>query len=209
VQEHIRTALLPVIQKYQEDPKKLRAEVVKLMKVAWKDVYLAGLRAGGMPGAGAGKKGPLVTIVSTDDKWLRGAMQHEMRFLNGFLRQVIEKTYKMALDRRVEMYCNSLSSFYESARVSALPWEVVIHWAGPNNEATCPGCKYLFEHNPYSKANLPTVPRACLTSCVTNCRDRLLIRRVEPKAATAVAQAGLTGKQHIRNLRLIKRQGHL
>jgi len=151
----------------------------------------------------------MVKIAPTDDKWLRSAMTHEMRFLNGFLRQIVEKTHKMPLDRRVEMYANALSSFYESARVSALPWEVVIHWAGPNNKITCPGCKYLFEHSPYSKADLPTTPRAGSTPCLTNCRDRLLIRRVEPQEASAVAEAGLTGEQHIRNLRKIKRQGYL
>ena len=145
-----------------------------------------------------------------DDVWLKSAMQHEMRFLNGFVDDVVEDDYTMPLARRIGMYVESLSSFFQSARIIGLPNSVVIEWRGPDDETTCPGCKYLFEHSPYTKFSLPTVPCACLCQCLTRCRDSLRVRQAtEEEVGKVLESQKYTRDQHINNLRKLKRDGHL
>ncbi len=210
VQQRVRTALLTMIRNHYGGTlgeKKLRENAHRVMKTAWRDVFLAGLRAGGT--AGTHKKG-MVQLDPIDEKWIRGAMSHEMRYLNGFLKAIVSKTYVMPLERRTTMYVNALKSFYESARVIALPFDAVIHWSGPNDAGTCPGCKYMFEHNPYTKLTLPTTPASGQTPCLTNCRDKLVIRRVAAAKAVKVTEASKFARAtHIKHLQTIKRVGHL
>ncbi len=207
-----KTGLLRTIRQLQQgkiEEKEFRRESTKTMRTAWRDVFLAGLRAGGSKGEGSGKGKVLVKLDVGDDKWLRSAVQHEMRFLNAFLTAIIENTYTMPLKRRVGMYLDALQSFYNSARVIALPSNVVIWWKGPNDKRTCPSCQYLFENSPYSKITLPTTPRSGLTICLTNCRDRLWIKRVPPEKAESMFTGALVERQrYIRKLRKIKKQGH-
>lgn len=212
-QSRVRTKLLKYINQHQEgsiDDREFRKRSKAVMKTAWKDVFLAGVRAGGTPGTGAGKGKTLVSLGTGDDKWLKSAMQHEMRFLNRFMQAILESDYKMPLPRRVGMYVDSLRSFYDSARVIAMPANVLIHWKGPNDHVTCVSCDYLFDHSPFTKATLPTTPRAGMTLCLTNCRDRLLIRRVTADMAEATTEASrYTRGGHVKNLRTIKRQGFI
>jgi hypothetical protein len=183
----------------------LRKAAVRAMKTAWRDVFLAGLRAGGTPGTGAGPGKSLVSLGEGDDKWLRSAMQHEMRYLNGFIDAVVHETYKMQVDRRVKMYANTLDSFYESARLIALPATVLIHWVGPNDKKTCDGCRFLFEQSPFTKYSLPTVPRAGSTACLSNCRDKLFVRVATPGEVRNVLEShDYTRDGYIRKLREIK-----
>lgn len=211
VQDRTKTAMMKFIVDYQANAiteKDLRKEATKVMKRAWRDVFLAGVRAGGHPGEGAGKGKSLVKLSAGDDKWLKSAMQHEMRFLNGFLKAIIDETWKMPLERRTQMYVNALTSFYESARVIALPSSVLIKWTGPHDKRTCPSCEYMFENSPFTKKNLPATPRSGMTVCLTNCRDRLFIRRVSPEEAVIKEQqSAYTRGGHIRNLRTIKKTG--
>jgi hypothetical protein len=207
-----RAALQRAIGKYQKselDEKEFRKDVTKTMRMAWRDVFLAGLRAGGAKGEGSGKNKVMVKLDVGDDKWLKSAVQHEMRFLNGFINAVVNETYVMPLNRRVGMYLSALNSFYESARVIALPANVAIWWKGPDDKVTCPSCRYMFEHSPYTKLTLPTTPRSGATICLTNCRDHLFIRRVSPEQAESMSFGALTQRQHyVRKLRTIKKQGH-
>ena len=213
VQARVETRLSKLIDEWDDGTlydTELRKGVQKVMKTAWKDVFLAGVRAGGTPGEGAGKGKTLVKLSPGDDKWLKGAMQHEMRFLNRFVTAIVDETFKMPLPRRVKMYVHALNSFYESARVIALPSNVVLHWKGPNDKKTCPSCAYLFENTPYTKHTLPTTPRAGMTLCLTNCRDYIFARRVDPaEAARKIKESKFTRGTHIKKLRKIKRTGGL
>jgi hypothetical protein len=208
-----KTGLLRTIRRFQQEKieeKEFRREATKTLRVAWRDVFLSGLRAGGTKGEGSGKGKVLVKLDVGDDKWLRSAVQHEMRFLNKFLTAIIENTYTMPLKRRVGMYVDALESFYDSSRVIALPSNIAIWWQGPNDKRTCPSCEYLFENSPYSKITLPTTPRSGLTICLTNCRDRLWIKRVPPEKAESMVTGALVERQrHIRKLRKIKKEGRL
>jgi len=212
VQGRVEAGLNGLIDKYYRgklEDKALRDRATEMMKVAWGEVFQAGLRAGGVPGQGPGAEA-MVKLGPGDDVWLKSAMQHEMRFFNGMLKAVMENTAVMPLPRRVHMYAESLNSFYQSARVIALPADSVIHWVGPDDERTCPGCIYLFEHSPYTKHNLPTVPQAGSCQCLTNCRDHLYIRRATQEEAQALIESHKYSRDaHIRNLRRIRSNGHV
>ena len=190
-----------------------KKRAVSIMKPAWKRVFEAGVRATGIKGEGTGSTtggAPLVLLEPEDEKWLLSAIQHEMRFLNRMLKAVDEQTYKMPLPQRVGMYVKTMESFYDSARVIGLPATVIIHWKGKNDERTCVGCRYMFDHSPFTKKTLPTVPRAGLTPCLSNCRDKLLIRQATPEQVIAATNASqYTRGSHIKNLRKLKAKGHL
>lgn len=189
-----------------ESRKAFEKDVISIMKPAWKQVFEAGVRSTGIKGSGPGS-GPVVKLEKEDEKWLRSAIAHEMQFLNGFITAVDEGTWKMPLERRVRLYVRTLESFFDSARVIGLPATVVMHWTGENDERTCPGCKYLFEHSPYTKKTLPTVPRSGLTQCLSNCRDRLLIRQTTSEAVISLTEQSLTRGTHLKKLRKLKRAG--
>lgn len=215
VQSEVGPKLLSVLDRHLDGGydsfNAFKKAAVAVMKPAWKRVFEAGVRSAGI--AGSGKGGvpgkPLVKLDPEDEKWLRSAMQHEMRFLNGMLRAVDEESYVMPLPRRVQMYVRSLESFYDSARVIGLPATVIMHWSDSHDERTCVGCEYLFEHSPYTKKTLPTVPRAGMTPCLTNCRQRLVIRQSTPEKVVALTNKSKSRATHIRNLRKLKAKGSL
>lgn len=212
VQKRVESELLRIMRRHDlgryDSLDAFKRDAIALMKPAWKEVFEAGVRSSGVKGTGY-TKGPVVKLTQDDEKWLRTAMAHEMQFLNGFIAAVDEGTYRMPLPQRVRMYARTLEAFYDSARVIGLPATVMIHWTGENDERTCPGCKYLFEHSPYTKKTLPTVPRAGLTPCLSNCRDKLMIRQTTSEAVISRTEASLARGTHIKNLRRIKSRGHL
>lgn len=212
VKERVESDLLKVMVKHDANGfgsyAEFRKAAISVMKPAWKEVFEAGVRATGIKGTGS-KTGPVVRLTKADEKWLRSAMQHEMRFLNGFMTAVDEGTYRMPLPQRVRMYARTLESFYDSARVMGLPATVLIHWTGENDDRTCVGCKYLFDHSPYSKKTLPTVPRSGMTPCLSNCRDKLLIRQSSPEEVISLTNESTSRGTHITNLRKLKARGHL
>lgn len=209
VQDRVKRELMAAVSAHDSGETwntEFKKEATRVMKRAWKEVFEAGVRASGIAGRGRGKKG--VELSAEDQKWLKSAMAHEMRFLNGFIEDVTEQRYKMPLPRRVSMYVDALESFYDSARVIGMPANSVMRWVGPMDKRKCESCEYLVKHSPYHKKQLPTTPRSGLTICLTNCRDRLLIRVVSAEEGFRVLEQGKTRDQHIRALRKIKRQAH-
>ena len=208
VQKRVLDELLPLVLDHDAGKtwnSDFKAEATKVMKRAWREVFIAGVRSTGI--AGETSHAP-IEFSKEDEKWLRSAMQHEMRFLNGFIEAVTEQTYKMPLDRRTRMYVDALESFYDSARVIGLPATSVFRWTGKKDKRVCESCQYLKDHNPYHKKQLPTTPRSGLTVCLTNCRDRLLVRVVGSTEALRVLSEGPTRGEHIKKLRAIKRKHH-
>ena len=209
VQEIVEPLLNRFVRYYQRnqiDEAELRKQITATLQKAWKEVFVAGVRASGIPGQGPSKA--LVSLTTEDQKWMRSAMQHEMRFLNKMLDAIVNETYKMPLPKRIHMYVRTLESFYDSARVIGLPATVSVHWIVPKKDGrVCESCEYLAANSPYSKRTLPTVPRSGLTQCLSNCRDRLLVRVVSQDEALALHESSPARSTHISRLRAIKRRG--
>lgn len=216
VQARVRPAVLHAIDTFLQGDAteaQFRKAMVKVMKPAWRDVFVAGVRSSGIPTSGQQAKHAKwkLQLSPSDEKWFKSAIQHEMRFLNGFIKAVIEGTYVMPLERRTDMYVRALESFYDSARVIGLPALASITWRlGKDDDAVCASCRYMAAWSPWSKKLLPTTPRSGMTICLTNCRDRLLVRRVTPEKVQAIEGRHVYKRSgHIRNLREIKRLGEL
>lgn len=205
VQTRVRTTVfgaLGLLKAKKVTEAEFRKRVVKTMKVAWRDSFLAGVRASGVPGTSTA--GSQFKFESVDGAWLKTAMTHEMRYLNKFIEAIIEDTSTMAVSRRLGMYVDSLSSFYDSARVIGLPKNTLLYWTGPGDKNTCLGCKYMFENSPFTKYTLPTTPRAGATQCLTNCRDRLLVRIAPLEEVQAMETDPDTRDKHASALARIK-----
>ena len=179
-----------------------REEAHRIMREAWRESFLAGLRASGIEGLGRGRKG--IALTPHDERWLRSAMQHEMRFLNRFVDAITRQDYTMPLRRRTEMYADALESFYDSARVIGMPTNTLVRWTGPRDKSSCESCKYIRAQNPFHKNRLPATPRSGLTRCLTNCRDRLVLRAVDLQTAIREQVRRPTREQMIRHLRRLK-----
>jgi hypothetical protein len=210
-------AFLSAVTLFQEgkiDKKEMRTRVVKAMKKAWKGVFIAGVRAAGIPGQVGKSKKWRVELSSADEKWLKSAMKHEMQFLNKFLTHIEAGEGRMPYPRRIKMYVGALESFYQSARMIGVPALVEIHWTiskeGKAKNNICASCTYLAKHSPYTKRTLPTTPRSGMTLCITHCRDKLTVKKATPQRIQQIEDdSKYTRGSHIKNLRKIKKQGHL
>jgi hypothetical protein len=188
------------------DEDQFRSRAVATMREAWKDSFIAGIRASGFKGQSAGKGKITMKLMERDHRWLKGAAKHEMRFLNRFIRDVVGGEGKLSYPVRAKMYVESLRAFFESARVLAMPNRMVIHWIKVPDHRVCEGCAYLARMSPFTKHTLPCTPRAGLCSCISRCRCRLLIRRATETEVRLVESKQLTRRQHLRNLRRIKQR---
>lgn len=207
VRARTESRLLKLIEAFHTDVlvgEEFKKSMTQVMRAAWYESFKAGIRAGGVPAKKIGGR-TLPKLAEGDDKWFRSAMTHEMRFLNRFIKAIVENDYKMPLPQRVKMYVNSLNAFYESSRIVALPETTLIHWTGPRDKTTCDSCRYMFENSPFTKANLPTTPRAGLTRCLTNCRDKLMIRIVPPAQIEEAMANAPSRETHVSKLYKIKR----
>lgn len=208
VQQRFKANAMRLIKEYQawKLPEfKFRIEMVLESKRAIRDAFLAGLRAGGTPAESAGKGKTVVHgLDPSDEAWLVSATAHEMRFLNRMVEAITTGDFSMPLERRVGMYADTLDSVFNSARVISLPQNTLFRWTGPDDKKTCEGCRYLFEQSPFTKNTIPTTPRACMTSCKTNCRDRLFVYKA---GLDEVQQAETVSREvHMTRLRSLLRK---
>lgn len=144
-----------------------------MLREAYQKAFELGLKSSGAETVRA-------TIADSDKKWVKTASKHEMLFLNRLLVQIEEGKIRGGLEKRLKAYSDALKNVFFSGRVQGTPSGHLIDWTGPNDRATCNGCRFLIEHSPYTKSTLPTTPRAGDTRCLNNCRCRLIVRETEP-----------------------------
>ncbi len=107
----------------------------------------------------------------------QGAVREEIKFAQGFMRDVRNGTGKMPYMKRLDMYGDTLDGMYDLSVAASLPSDVKIYWILGIAEH-CADCLALESGNPYSKfgigANpLPAVPRSGYTQCLSHCKCRL------------------------------------
>lgn len=125
------------------------------------------------------------TITKDELEWVKSAVREEWKFLQNFLDDIRTGNLTIPIEQRLEMYADTLRAIYNAARVVASPADALVYWVTKADRNVCPSCRWLSDHSPYSKYNLPTTPRAGLTLCLSRCRCRLLIRR---ETADKIAQ---------------------
>ena len=199
VREHLAGGLFNILSQFEGggDEAGMRDKAKELLDQSWQDSFAAGLRAGG---AARGE------LNDDDQRWFRSAVRHETTYLNRMLDSVAGGKYKMPLARRCRLYAGALKGVYESARVIALPDDIIVHWLDHDDDRECNGCQYMAENSPYTKYQLPTTPGASSCRCLGNCRCRLYIRRATMDEVRKVNEDQVfTRAQHVRNLRRLKR----
>lgn len=128
--------------------------------------------------AATGNMRPSLPPLKTEDKrWLETFLRKEFRLWDKFMVDVKAKKGKMDYDRRKEMYVQALTSMYNSSRVLATPPMTLYYWETTPSEH-CEHCLYLARKSPFTKENLPTVPKSGDTKCVSNCNCHLRIKHV-------------------------------
>ena len=168
----------------------------------FRKAYALGLKA---QGVGARRKtGSVVSLFTeNDDHFIRTAVGEELRFMKRFVTAIREDALSMAFERRVNMYVKGLDGLFGAGRVAALPKDVLMWWSGPVDGNKCESCFYLKDNSPYMPHTLPTTPRAGDTLCLSNCRDKLVVRVAESAEIRQVNE-GKTREEHMASLNEIR-----
>ncbi|MHA2063065.1 MAG: hypothetical protein ACXABY_01670 [Candidatus Thorarchaeota archaeon] len=157
-------------------------ELKALLRRAYLKAYALGIKSSGVGGVLAGTHGHLdpsheIPLTSADRRWLDSALKHEARFRKKFVADMFSGSGRMSYERRAEMYVNAVDNIYFTGRVRGTPSDHLFYWQ-LKNKTPCASCRFLAESGPYRKDNLPTLPRAGMTRCLTNCHCKVVARSV-------------------------------
>lgn len=97
----------------------------------------------------------------------------EMQFMNTFSKDIMNGTGKMDYSRRLKMYSDSLKPMFIFGKIVYLPEDVQIYWKLGITDKHCIDCLTFAMNSPYGKKDLPTVPQAGNTACLSNCLCQL------------------------------------
>lgn len=109
------------------------------------------------------------SITQQEERMLNTLVRSELDFMERFANDVINKQGKMSYTKRLNMYVNSLVAVFTSGKMAYIPEDSIIYWKLGSNDKHCVTCLSLSANSPYTKKNLPTVPKAGHTQCLSNC----------------------------------------
>lgn len=144
---------------------------------------------------GYGLTGSTVLTINQANQAVRGTMQAQVQFLQGFIEDLEERDPRYVaepekpsrpvalLDRpeeetewdmapiltRARMYAERLRGTAGQAAVDALPETAIIEWRLGPNEDHCEDCPKWSAEGPYDKYSLPAIPGDGLSQCRVNC----------------------------------------
>jgi hypothetical protein len=181
----------------------------KMSKTAWQTKVKNSLRTAyetafelGIQSSGASKY--QVSTSSADLDFIRSAVREEMKYFNKLLDQIDQGKVRGGMMNRLSAYADALKHVFYSGRIMGTPSGMVIDWIAPMDRNTCGGCSFLYHHSPYTKATLPTTPRAGNTPCLNRCRCRLVVRSVSKEAYERVSKKHLSKRWYAQRLSAIK-----
>lgn len=201
VRDRVKFELLDAIRKFQGGKvrfSQLRYRAEAAIKDAMDELFDVGLWSG----VSGEQKPP----TQDEKRWLVSAKQQELGYLRRFLDEIRRGKVKGTVERRVEMYTDTLYSMMMAARVVSTAPNTVIRWEDKHDARECASCKYLARNSPYTKYSLPTQPRAGDTLCLSNCRCVLDLREVTSSEFEAVQRRQRDKSYHKRQLDSIKRR---
>lgn len=123
-------------------------------------------------------------LSEEDQRWIRSALNHELRYFNGFLDDIVRGISVTEQTSRIKAYANASNAVFDAGRVLALPENVLIDWVLDSGNP-CRGCVTLKQLSPFPKAMLPTTPKSGATTCYGNCYCLLRIREALPHEVKA------------------------
>lgn len=97
----------------------------------------------------------------------------EVGFMSNFADDVLNQNGRLSYKRRLKMYSDGLNAVFISGQMVYIPEDSTIHWVLGNTDKHCVDCLSYAFNSPYTKKNLPTVPKAGASQCLSNCRCHL------------------------------------
>jgi hypothetical protein len=161
-------------------------EIHDAIHQAFTDAYAAGMGVG------------VDDLTPGDREWVARASNAEAKFAAGFGNDVVAKRVgkfgKMSRRGRAAAYGMSVKAAAWNAMVEKQPPGTKIIWKLGNLEH-CDDCILLASNSPYTKLNLPTVPKAGDTQCIFNCGCKLQFRKGVPSRAEKRSAAAMGRKR--------------
>ncbi len=177
--------------------------MIQLIKASLKQSYAKSYRLG-VSSSGVG--GPFRTrgfISPEESRWIDSAFRHEMRYLNGLVNDVKAGKSVPSLANRIGLYAKALAAAYSSGQVMATNKDTLIHWrlSDDPNVAHCDDCLYLAGLGPFVRDTLPTVPKAGICRCGSNCKCELEYEAVSQEDAVRVRAGNMSKSYVVRKIR--------
>jgi hypothetical protein len=172
--------------------------MIQLIKAGLRQSYNRSYRLGI---ASSGVGGPFRTrgfVSPEESRWVESAFRHEMRYLNQLVNDVKAGKSVPSLANRIGLYAKALAAAYNSGQVMATNKDTLIHWrlSEDPNVAHCDDCLYLAGLSPFVRDTLPTVPKAGICRCSSNCRCELEYEATSQANAQQV-RAGNGSKSYV------------
>jgi hypothetical protein len=173
LKEEFKDALFGILGSYQRG--EITNEVMEEMwhseiRSAWEKAYGLGIKSVGNP----------FGIWEQDKTWLKGAEAEEFGYLGRFVEDIKNNEFVMELEDRLSMYIETLDGVYFHGQVEGSPDYVRIVWH-LRDAKHCDSCIRAAAGSPYTKKNLPFVPKDGTTECLSNCRCFLTFEYADEK----------------------------
>jgi hypothetical protein len=151
----------------------LENSLKRLLREGHESAFLLGVKATGYEGD---------TLSAADKKWVTQNRYDEHKYLSNFLSDIENSSGKMDHKKRLMLYADSVRGTYNAGRNAYMPSNMLVYWrlesgispkTGKKVEH-CESCTELSKMSPFTTENLPIVPRANHTLCMSNCRCKLI-----------------------------------
>lgn len=114
-----------------------------------------------------------LSLSSDEIKSIGYQVGQEMTFMSKFADDVMNNGGRMNYSRRMQMYVDGLLPLFMFGRLAYLPEDIEIQWLLGDTDKHCIDCLSFASNSPYNKKNLPTIPKAGGSRCLSNCRCSL------------------------------------
>lgn len=209
IQRQIKRSMADLYERFKKGKltkRQLRDRAYANVRNAYKTIFESGLKVGLDDKVAAGiEKAKNIKASPEEQRWFKTAVNQEMRYLKGFVEDIQQGKLRMPFDRRLDMYIDSLRSFYNTVRVMTAPALTLIHWVTRGDKKVCASCREIVRYSPFTKENLPFAPGAGYTLCLTNCRCKLVIRNVTQDKYLDVQRRSLTKEVILKRMQRILR----
>jgi len=175
LKEEFKDALFGILGSFKKG--ELTAEAMEGLwrseiKNAWEKAYGLGVRSVGNP----------FGVWEQDKTWLKGAETEEFGYLGKFVEDIKKNELTMGLEDRLAMYSETLDGVFNHGKVDGSPEFVQIIWH-LKDAKHCNSCIKFAAGSPYTKRNLPCVPKDGTSECLSHCKCFLEFKYADKKPA--------------------------
>jgi len=165
-----------------------------LVRNAHERAFELGLRAAGLTNP---KK------MIEDDKTLANRMEAlidgELVYFDKMMDEMRGGSLRGGPSIRAARYVEAVYSSFNQGRVAGMPSVSLIHWH-LESDKPCNDCKLIARFSPFTRDNLPTVPKAGMTRCLNNCWCNLEVEPVTEQKIVSVRRRHLSRQELVNRI---------